>query len=80
MRGFGALAIFAGMTADRPDSAKKESAFKAAFAVAVILHHTARTGSGRWRHIALMGLSLLHSKTSAMSHTKAEGDAAAASP
>lgn len=38
MRGFGALAIFAGMTADLPDIAKKESAFKAAFAVAVILH------------------------------------------
>jgi multiple antibiotic resistance protein len=91
----GALAIFAGMTADRPDSEKKESAFKAAFAVAVILLIV--TWAGKYVLeifgitppglevaggviIALMGLSMLHSKTSAMSHTKAEGDAAAASP
>ena len=89
MRGFGALAIFAGMTADRPDREKKQSAFKAAFAVAVILLIVTWAGKYVLRIfgitppglevaggviIALVGLSMLHSKTSAMSHTKAEGD------
>ena len=91
----GALAIFAGLTADRSDSEKKASAFKAAFAVAVIL--LVVTWAGKYVLeifgitppglevaggviIALMGLSMLQSKTSEISHTKDEDAAAAASP
>lgn len=91
----GALAIFAGMTADRSDSEKKQSAYKAAFAVAIILLIV--TWAGKYVLemfgitppglevaggviIALMGLSMLHSKTSEMSQNKAEGEAAKASP
>lgn len=91
----GALAIFAGMTADRSESEKKQTAYKAAFAVAIILLLV--TWAGKYLLemfgitpsglevaggviIALMGLSMLHSKTSEMSHSKGEGEEAQTKP
>jgi len=91
----GALAIFAGMTADYTDSEKKQSAYKAAFGVAVILLLV--TWAGKYLLemfgitppglevaggviIALMGLSMLHSKTSEMSQNKDEENEAKSRP
>jgi multiple antibiotic resistance protein len=92
---FGALAIFAGITSDRSDAEKKSIAFKAGFSVAIILLIVTWGGHMLLKVfgvtppglevaggviIALMGLSMLHSKTSEMSHNKAESQEAKDKP
>lgn len=83
----GALAIFAGLTADRSATEKKAIAFKTAVAVGIILLSVTWLGTYLLKAlgvttaglevaggviIALMGLSMLHSKTSHMAQTKEE--------
>ncbi len=84
----GALAIFAGISADRSDAERNQLAVKTAMAVAVILITV--TWLGKWLLegfgvtpsglqvaggviIALFGLSMLQAKTSEMAHNEEEG-------
>lgn len=91
----GALAIFAGLTSDRTDSEKRAAAASAALAIAIILVTVTWGGEYILRIfgvstaglqvaggviIALMGLSMLHSKSSEMAHTKEERAEAASKP
>ncbi len=88
----GALAIFAGLTGDRSPDEKQALAGRTALAIVIILVvvtwggdyilklfgvTTAGLQVAGGVIIALMGLSMLHTRTSAMSHTPAEGDEAA---
>ena len=87
----GALAIFAGITADRTEEERNQMAIKTAMTVAVILITVTWLGkylldafgvtpSGLQVAggviIALFGLSMLQAKTSEMSHNDEEGDEA----
>ncbi len=87
----GNLAIFAGLTADKSPRERKHSAFIAGIAILIILIIVTWAGdlllkafgiditsfeTARGLIIALMGLSMLHAKTSGIPHTKEEhGDA-----
>lgn len=87
----GNLAIFASLTAGRPDAERRATAVTCAIAVLVIflvvtwagnlilkafgITVPAFEGAGGLI-VLLLGLSMLHSKTSAMHHTKAEADEA----
>ena len=83
----GALSLFVGMTTEYSDDQKKKTAYKTALSVAVvlivvtwagsqILHAFGITTSGLEVAggiiIALMGLSMLHDKTSAIQHSENE--------
>ena len=85
----GALSLFLGMTADDSDSQKKKFALQASSAVAIvllvitwvgsnILHAFGITTSGLEVAggiiIAMMGLSMLHDKTSSIQHSKNESE------
>ena len=91
----GALSLFVGMTADYSDDQKKKIAFTTALAVTVvlivvtwagsqILHAFGITTSGLEVAggiiIALMGLSMLHDKTSSMQHSENESEDAKSKP
>ncbi len=92
---FGALAIFAGITSDRSDAEKKSIALQAGCSIAIILLIVTWSGHILLKIfgvtppglevaggviIALMGLSMLHSKTSEMSHNNAESEEAKTQP
>ena len=85
----GALSLFLGMTSDHSDSQKKKIAFQTASAVAIVLivvtwagsqllHGFGITTSGLEVAggiiIAMMGLSMLHDKTSSIQHSKKESE------
>ena len=87
----GAVAIFSGIAGDRPYGEQKSLARTTALAVAIILLLVTWLGSATLAVfgvstsglqvaggviIALLGLSMLHSQTSAMSHREEEGDEA----
>ncbi len=84
----GNLAIFASMTGDRSDAEKKQIATGSALAIAIILVIVTWSGSylldlfgisvpafqtAGGLIILLLGLAMLHSKTSTMQQTEAEG-------
>jgi len=87
----GNLAIFAGLTSDRSDADRRKTAFTCAFAVLVIFLVMAWGGNlilkafgiTVWAFegaggliVLLLGLAMLHSRTSEMHHTAAEADEA----
>ena len=87
----GNLAIFIGLTAERPADERRKTAITCAFAVLIIflvvawggdlvlkafgITVAAFEGAGGLI-VLLLGLAMLHSKTSAMHHTEAEADEA----
>ncbi len=87
----GNLAIFASLTGDKTDSEKKKTAFVAGVAITIILLLVTWTGDLMLRAfgidvgafetaggviIALMGISMLHAKTSEIHHNKDEREEA----
>ena len=85
----GALSLFLGMTADHSDSQKKKLALQTSCAVAIILLVVTWAGSNILHTfgittsglevaggiiIAMMGLSMLHDKTSSIQHSKNESE------
>jgi multiple antibiotic resistance protein len=87
----GNLAIFAGLTAGRPEAERRKTAITCALAVLIIFLVVAWGGNlflkafgiTLWAFegaggliVLLLGLAMLHSKTSAMHHTEAEADEA----
>lgn len=91
----GALSLFVGMTSDYSDSEKRKAAAKTGLAVVIVLLAVTWAGSHILSMfgvttsglevaggiiIAIMGLSMLHDKTSAMTHSNNESQDAETKP